>query len=370
MTYQYQTRFCTGWERNPHYHAGIPNENMYWYGYPYTSPYEHNAVVIGATNEDAHTGDYSLKVTGTTSTDWASVAWYLNSKSKAKVGFWYKPSLIYGTYDETCFFNITDDYSKNVVKLYWNEDGTVYGYHNLLGLLCSDPGHPVDEWMHIGVVYFNHPLHGVWALYINGKEVHNFYGNTNASTYRDLLYFRFGSYPYDATRNQGTPVGSFYDDMYMETGIWSDATSAPIDMRILDIDPNADGYMSEWAPTGPIVDHYKAVNYSHVAGDDINVKSWDHYKYEYFAMENINALGLSIPVVMLKWFAKQYGAYPDINMYPGIRTNGVDYVYSYTRGNGSSWAFEAYPKTTDAQGNIWTENTINGLEMFFRSNQL
>ena len=87
-------------------------------------------------------------------------------------------------------------------------------------------------------------------------------------------------------------------------------------------------------------------------------------------MENINALGLSIPAVMLKWFAKQYGAYPDINLYPGIRTDGGDQYFGYTRGNKSIWTIEGYSAGTDAQYNAWTESALNGLQMVFRSNQL
>ena len=367
MTYSigYHT---TGFERNcPTDGSGqILGEYFGFAGVP--SP---NDVVLDVTDECAHTGNYSLKISGTTIDDWASLYWYLNARRKVKVSFWYKPSLIYGSRDETCIFTIRDDVSKYPVKIYWDESGTFYGVHNVEGMMGSIGGFPADEWVHVGIIYFNHTLHGRFGLWINGKEAFWFSGRTNSSTYRDLLYFYFGSYPYDVSRNQGTPIGAYYDDIKYEMGLWNDDDEIPTDSRLLDIVPNGDGYYAEWAQspeTPPLTTLYDAVDDVQPSTDTPNIKAWENSQPALFAMQDITVLdGLDVPTVLVKYSAKRNThSSPYLYLNTGIRTNSVD-SFGDAMSIGTSWTVFMRQCILDAQNNSWTESSVNATEMGIRT---
>jgi len=361
-----KTKFCTGFERNCPWSSGIPGEYFYWYGDPSSS----NDVVMGVTNEDAHTGNYSLKISGTTSDDWLSARWLMNWRSKVAIGFWYKPSLIYGSDDETCVFSIMADDSTWPVRIYWDEAGTFYGMHNVMGVMGSLGGFPPGEWVHVGILYYNNPSPwGRYGLWLNGKEVFSFSGETNTSTYRDLYYFYFGSYPHDVSRNQGTPVGAFYDNPYVMRGNYNEADLVPPDSRFLDIAPDGDGYHTEWAPSvqsPPLASLYEAVN-SVQSTDRPNIKAWENDLLVSFTMENIASVGLAIPTVITRG---DISAYPgNAEAYIGIRTGGVDQFSAVDEG-APSWAKYIYILDKDAQSNDWTESSVNTMEIAFKGSQL
>jgi len=358
----------TGFERNCPVvggYGGIPGEGFTRGSDPFSNP----GVVIAVTNEDAHTGDYSLKITGTKLNDVASSRWYHKVAYAArKVGFWYKPSEIYSTQDETCVFSIYGN-SKYWVKIYWNENGTLYADEFYQGIMAASPNHPVGEWVHIGILYYLHETNGFFHWYVNGQPLVEYTGYTAPNYYYDIDYFYFGSYPRNASRNQGTPVGAFYDDVYMLRGAWTDSKEAPPDSRFYDIVPNGNGYYTGWAASveSPPLALYEAVDDVQTETDTPNIKSWTDDQRALFTMQDIVPLeGLEIPTVLLKYSSKRTSYPPYLYLNPGLRTNGVD-LFGSLGGTKTTWEIFTHDFTTDAQDNAWTPSSVNATEMGIRT---
>lgn len=363
-------RFSTGLERN------CPADSYgYIKGEQLTRlPFPKNSVGLGITNEDAHTGDYSLKISGTEVDVVSSMRWYKEEQyGYLRLGLWYKPSEIFGTNDEACVVCMYGD-GKEWGKVCWNESGTLYISQEYQGILGTAPNHPAGEWVHIAIGHYCHDTSGKFYCNINGEPIVEFEGYTAPSNYYEPDSYYFGSYPRDATRNQGTPVGAFYDDMYMSRGIWSDPIEGTLpDSRFLDIVPNGDGYYTEWAQSPespPLTSLYEAIDDVQTETDTPNIKAWGQDQRALFTMQNIVAPnGFSIPNVRL-WLSAKRNAHSSPYLYvnPGTRIDGVD-----------NFVFKAYVTTawglfptyndfgTDAQYNNWTEASVNASEFGLRT---
>ena len=363
----YKTKFNTGFERN------CPADPVSGYIHGEAlgrNPYPNNSVGLAVTNEDAHFGDYSLKISGTEIDVVSSVKWYYDiSYAYWGWGFWYKPSEIYGTNDETCVFCARGSSGYDFVKIYWNEDGTFYLNQYYQGILGSASGYPAGDWVHLGVASYSNNTSGKCYFNINGQPVVEFYGYTAPSQYYDFREHFYGSYPRDASRNQGTPVGAYYDDMYILRGIWRDSVESNLsDSRFLDIVPDGPGYYSGWAPTPPSMDLYDAV-------DDVkdtteftpNIWAWQADQKVLFTMQNIAFVGdFDIPTVMPKWSVKRDVTSPYWRYTDGIRTAGLD-VFSSILSPPTSYTLYYRNRIYDAQLNAWTKASVNAIEIGFKS---
>ena len=367
---KFKTKYCTGLERN----CPADPVSGYIHGEELLrTPYPMNSVGLAVTNEDAHTGDYSLKISGTEIDVVSSMKWYYAiNYASYHFGFWYKPSLVYGSNDETCVFTVRGSSGWDYAKVYWNEDGTIYFQNYYGGILGSDPGHPAGEWIHVGVRHYSNSGTGTLGfsyLYINGKPIVEFQGYTAPSDGYTLREFFFGSYPRDAGRNQGTPIGAFYDDMQLYRGYWSDNAKVPVeDSRFLDIVPDGPGHYSGWAPTPPSMDLYDAV-------DDVqtgtqytpNIWAWKADQKALFTMQNIAFVeDFDIPSVMVKWSIKRDVTTPYWKYTDGIRTAGLD-VFTSSLAPPTSYTLYYRDRKYDAQINNWTKASVNAMELGFKS---
>lgn len=315
--------------------------------------------IMSISSVNPHTGNKSMRINATGETQTCRVAWSTIYQENYRVGFWLKPSTIYGSKTETQVCRFSDRYGYRRFLLLYNESGEFTLYNYVQGYIATVGGYPPGDWVRVGISGAVHPTTGVAHLWLNGRKVIDFNGNTGGTNY-DIGAIYLGNYQNDSERNQGPFTDAYFDDFYFDSMPGETEWACPPDDRFLGILPDGDVTV-QWGTKA-------ANNYSNLLDYNTGkiIKAWNVDQKDIYSLSNITLpTNMTIYAVRSSFYARTVSV-SNAQMEHGWRYGATEDVISEVITT-SPTKEEGTLDTLNPQGLPWTESNLNDTQLVYKA---
>ena len=308
--------------------------------------------------EYARTGSYTVRC----QYDWAQSFWAdIPATRQIRAAFNVYPDHQFGNTTDPQILTVMDAAGPQLIEIKVKRSTSDF-YLMVAGVqkdTTTDSPLSQDVHHHIGIDCKINSSSGWAYVYLNGKEILSFEGNTGNT---DINRVRFGT----IVSNGFSTSNWYFDDCYVDDTT-DELTPVPLPiLRFYWTNPNGNGNYDQWIGSDDNnIDNYLLVDERPPSGSDYveedTVDELDSYNVSSITLGTGQIIRAVIPIVL----AQRFGTGERIAL--GTRYSDIDLIGSDQDPGSGAWKMLRERQATKPGGGDWDQSSINSVEAVVKS---